>query len=145
MCLDKITQFNTRVSKNQITVYKIFRHLPSGRLEHWYICSPAVKGKWIKANTKRRIIPCIDTILTKDGRYPSGFHAFSRPNKKWSADAFERIFLAVLFRKVRTVGIDRGRKTLVAEEMYIPAKDEKIVNHRIVKIKPEKKVPNAKR
>ena len=131
MCLRYISKINKRVTNETVQVWKYFSFDGLGRLRYKYRSrGPRLKrGIWIKADNKTKIYA--DYFSKHGDIYRSGFHGFR--NKAYNDSTFTSMY--VLFRKVRTIGTDKSRKTLVADEMYIPTKNEKIVKGEIVKIK----------
>lgn len=90
-------------------------------------------GKWLKAT---HIKVLVKTFGSRS-RYNLGFHCFSY---KAGANGYTGSYkVKVLVKGVRTIGKQNGHKVVVADYMYVPALDEKIVGTRIVKVKGKKK------
>lgn len=138
MCLSKITD-RPSPTPEVTTTWKAFSFMFLNELQfptkfHKGIRS-VERGKWLRKEGSRIKIHNSDIMADS---YPAGFHCFAS-EKAANEYSTESHAVKVLVKKIRTVGYQSHYgpryKALVADWLYVPAPNEKIVGNKIVKVK----------
>jgi hypothetical protein len=120
MCLEKVKEVYDVPSTFITDGWKSFSRTGTGKLsfEQYPVGSTreVPLDKWIQADGSQAKN---GQIQASDGStYMAGFHVFSEESEvKRDATRMTRVFV----RKVSCSGIDRGKKAVIAQEIYVPS------------------------
>jgi hypothetical protein len=70
--------------------------------------------KWVSAEIK----PVTTTLGAE--KYDTGFHIYEMQKEASDAGATRRVY----YRKVHTIGVQDGKRVVIADEMYVPSDPE---------------------
>lgn len=120
MCLREVTRIIKKPTSKVRWVWKYFVEKPNGTLGFCFVplrgSWRVPTGKWLKAKAQE--------IVNNMGiSYQSGFHAY--PMKVCKYNGLVDVAIKVKVRRVRTFGIQGGKKVLVADEMFVPTPRKK--------------------
>lgn len=136
MCLSTITQTIDKPTLNEVTVWKSFAVDYNGgnkplALQTQQDHKVRAAGVWLKAKRIKissdeiayTTCPACQHSSSKYKHYLTGFHGYKRKGDVRHMS----VLIPVKFRKVRTIGIQYGYPTLVADEMMIPKNWKKYI------------------